>query len=517
MTERPNILFLLSDEHSYRFLSARSVENGGEPCRTPTLDGLIEQGAHFTNTYCQMPLCTPSRIAMLVGRHSHRAGAWNNSSIVPPDLPTFASRLTDHGYATCTVGKMHLGGSRQFAGFQHRPYGDFGGPCAHQFDPLHSYQVGGHLPGMDLRSRTVDAGLMEVPESQLQEAAVANESIAWLREHRQARPDQPWLLMSSFSRPHFPLTAPRRHFDRYWPDGVTAPRIAAGSGDSGQHPMTLGAISGFRTGEIEREEGHRARAAYFACVDFLDELLGDYLVRLERDGALDNTVIIYASDHGEMCGEHGLWWKNTWHEASARVPLIISTPEHRRGEVPAQVIDDPASLADLFPTFCGFAGADLPDELDGIDLSGPSRGDASRALQERPGVVTEALMPRWGEGTEFRLIRSRRHKYVAFRGVDDLAFDLTTDPDEQTNLLSSGPVPPELEALRTHLVGDFDFDAVEASRQQQTAELRARFPARTKASTPNQVLRGDGKLVEADSPLYDADVVSTDIDADFDR
>ena len=103
------------------------------------------------------------------------------------------------------------------------------------------------------------------------------------------------------------------------------------SGDSADHPMTRGAIAGFRTEEIEGAEMMKARAAYFACVDFLDEMLGDFLAVLERDGLLDNTVIVYTSDHGEMAGEHGLFWKNTWHEAAARVPLIISTPAHRRG------------------------------------------------------------------------------------------------------------------------------------------------------------------------------------------
>ncbi|HJP32825.1 MAG: sulfatase-like hydrolase/transferase [Candidatus Latescibacteria bacterium] len=520
MPARPNILFLLSDEHSHRFLSARSTADGGEPCRTPTLDGLIGQGAHFATAYCQMPLCTPSRIAMLCGRHAHRSGAWSNSSILPPELPTFASHLGAAGYATCTVGKMHLGGSRQYGGFQHRPYGDFGGPCGHQFDPLHSYQVDDSLPGMDMRSRTVDAGLSEVPESQLQENAVARESLAWLREHRHTHPEQPWLLMSSFSRPHFPLTAPPRHFDRYWPEGATEPRVGGGVGDSAEHPMTRGAISGFRTDEIEPEEGRKARAAYFACVDFLDELLGDYLALLEHDGLLDNTVIVYASDHGEMAGEHGLWWKNTWHEASARVPLIISTPEHRRGELPARQIDDPVSLADLFPTFCGFADIDPADDLDGVDLSTAARGETCPGLDERPGVYTEAPIPRWGDGTEFRMLRTRQHKYVAFRGCADLAFDITDDPLEQKNLLSSADTSDReatMNDLRELALDGFDFDTSEALRLRQITELRSRYPARVQPETPNQVLRGDGRLVEADAPLYDPTVVSSRTDADFDR
>ena len=88
MPEQPNILFIHSDEHSFRYLSARTRERGGEPCRTPTLDGLIDRGTHFDAAYCQMPLCTPSRISMLTGRHSHRCGAWGNGSVLPPEWPT---------------------------------------------------------------------------------------------------------------------------------------------------------------------------------------------------------------------------------------------------------------------------------------------------------------------------------------------------------------------------------------------------------------------------------------------
>ncbi len=515
MADRPNILLLQSDEHSYRFLSARSRADGGEPCHTPTLDGLIAQGTHFDATYCQMPLCSPSRISMLCGRHSHRCGAWGNNSILP-ELPTFGSQLGAHGYATCTVGKMHLGGSRQLAGFQHRPYGDFGGPCAHQFDPLDGYESGGLKPGMDLRSRTADAGLSQIPESLLQEQMVVRESIAWLREQRHAHADQPWLLYSSFSRPHFPLTAPRRFFERYFPQGVTPPHVGA-TGDSAGHPMTLGAIKGFRTDEIDDDEMIKARAAYFACVDFLDEMLGDFLAVLERDGLLDHTIIIYTSDHGELCGEHGLLWKNTWHEASARVPLIVSTPEQRRGEQHAHEVKTPVSLADLFPTICGLTQTPPADDLDGIDLSSAVRGETCPELEQRPGPITESLAPRWGKGTEFRMLRAGRYKYVAFRDSEDLAFDLEKDPDEQVNLLKNaeGSVAEELGQLRAAVLEGFSFDRVEETRKRQVAELKEKYPAQVQCRTPNQILRGDGKLVEADGALYEPEVVSEDMGQDF--
>ena len=112
MAEHPNILLLQSDEHSYRFLSTLSHEQGGEPCNTPTLDGLIDKGTWFTTSYCSMPLCSPSRISMLCGRHSHRCGAWGNNAILPPDLPTFAAQLGAHGYATCNVGCIIVPGVR---------------------------------------------------------------------------------------------------------------------------------------------------------------------------------------------------------------------------------------------------------------------------------------------------------------------------------------------------------------------------------------------------------------------
>ncbi len=504
MSDQPNILFIHSDEHSFRYMSSRPHERGGEPCRTPTLDGLIDRGTHFDAAYCQMPLCTPSRISMLTGRHSHRCGAWGNASVLPPELPTIGSHFRQNGYATATIGKMHLGGSLQTAGFGDRPYGDFGGPCAHQPDPLSA--------DGDLRSRTLDAGISDVPEAMIQENVVARTALAWAREQRHSDPDQPWLLYTSFSRPHFPLTAPKRFFDRYYPEGVTPPRVTR-SGDSADHPMTLGAIEGFKTEDIESEEGRRARAAYFAAVDFLDEILGDFLAVMERDGLLDNTVIVYTSDHGELAGEHGLWWKNTWHESASRVPLIISLPDHRSDRLDAGEIADPVSLADLFPTLCGLSGIAPPEGLDGIDLTDAVNGRPCQSLTARPGVITESLSPRWGEGTEFRMLRTRTHKYVAFRGCDDLCFDLDQDPDEQIDLLGSGE---EMAELKNYLLDGFSFDEATEARLRETEDRKSKYPPRFTPKTPNQIVLGDGRLVEADASLYHSEVLSNDLSRDLD-
>jgi choline-sulfatase len=513
---QPNILFLLSDEHSYRFLSARSEAQGGEPCRTPTLDGLIERGSHFETAYCQYPLCVPSRVAMLSGRPS------SECAVLCPGIPTIASYLGDQGYATATVGKMHLIGSRQMAGFQHRPYGDFTAPSpAHQKDPL---GLTGPRDHIFMPSVLRDPGVSEIPESLMQEQIVTREATAWLREQRFRNPDRPWFLMTSFAHPHFPMNAARRFFDHYYPDRVTSPRVGR-TGDTADHPLTLGALrsgSGESQGlfleNVTDEQTHKARAAYFACVDQFDEMLGDFLAILDRDGFLDNTVIVYTSDHGELAGEHGLWFKRTWHEASIRVPLIISTPEHRSGDVDASEIVKPVSLGDLFPTFCGFAGIDPPGDLNGVDLSGVARGGQSDDLERRGGAIIENLAGFAGSGTEYRAIRADRYKVVTFRDCEDLAFDLQNDPDEQVNLLKdeAPPAPSEVETLRASLCDGFDYDKVLDNLQEQRRVHAEAFSGRVSPKTSNQILLGDGRLVDADMHLEYPNVVSERPYEDFD-
>lgn len=515
MNKRPNFLLLMSDEHSFRFMSNLSREEGGEPCHTPTLDALAAQGVRFDAAYCPMPLCTPSRMCTFTGLHSHRCGAWGNSHILRPELPTFARVLSAAGYRTATVGKMHLGGTLQHAGFDDRPYGDFGGPCAHQTNPEQE-PLGDKAFKQGLRERTTQVGYCSVPESMLQERMAAQESVAWLRDQHAANPDQPWLMFTSFSRPHFPLTAPRRHFDRYWPNGVTPPRIGK-TGDAMRHQLTIDAIRGFRTEEIGEEENIKARAAYFACVDALDEILGDMLVQLQRDGLLDNTIILYVSDHGEMAGEHGLWWKNVWHEGSARIPMIVSTPQHRRGELPAAKNATPASLLDLFPSLCALAGAETPDGLDGVDISPMFMNEEAPQAKQRAGVICESFWPRWGECAEFRMVRGERYKYIAFRGCDDLAFDMIEDPEEQHNLVrkAQGEAAEALERLRAAAMDGFDFDAVAARRTRDKAELPQKYGLKNRPITPNQIRLGDGRLIEADASLYYPQVVSTNMAEDY--
>lgn len=497
---RPNILFLFSDEHSYRCLSLLEGQTG-EPVQTPVLDALAKHGAFFSSAYCQSPLCTPSRICLLTGRSPMTSGGWANGSYLKPEIPTVASAFADAGYATCLVGKMHLGGANQMAGFASRPYGDLTGGAGHQRDPLSKSEG-----GFEMRSRTADAGLTEIPESALQEQVIVRETVTFLREQTAAEPDRPWFLCASFSRPHFPLTAPRRFLNRYWPEGVTPPKVGR-TGDTASHPMTVGMAKGFRTEEVSEQEMMKARAAYFACVDYLDEILGDLLHLLERSGLLENTVIVYTTDHGEMAGEHGMWWKNSWHEAAARVPLVVQIPSQRSREISGARLDTPVSLADLFPTLCGLANIEAPDDLEGRDLS-----KAVTTGTEPPAepVFVDNPLPRWGKGSEHRLVRLGKYKFVRFRGMmPHLLFDLEADPLEQRNLLVNGAEEEMATGrqLKALVDSSWDFDAADGQRRKDEEELGRNSLVEGARRHGNCYQMPDGRIVVADTPLYDPRVV----------
>ncbi len=249
----------------------------------------------------------------------------------------------------------------------------------------------------------------------------------------------------------------------------------------------------------------KARAGYFACISYLDEIIGDLLVRMEHAGLLDNTIIVYTCDHGE----HGVWWKHGWYEASTRVPMLISLPQQRRGETPSRIERNPAALVDLFPTLCSLAGVASPEGLDGIDLSGSLYG--ATPFQDRP-IFCDNLLPRWGKGTEFRMIRLGQYKYVGFRDAPSLMFDLKNDPGEQANLCSQTATPTRdaQEKLEQMMDETMDFDKAEHERIKRDGLLAEKYALNVPKSTGNLYLMPSGKLINAEDVLYNPTVILED-------
>jgi len=503
MPSRPNILFLLSDEHNPHIAGF----SGDKRARTQNLDRLAKRGARFDACYCQSPLCVPSRISMLTGQYAYRCWAWGNSSVLYPEHLTLPQHLGDHGYTTALVGKMHLKGPRWDGGFQHRPYGDIviDRFCIHQPDPVETWDGRwcNHKVG-----RFPWAGETEIPESLLVDGVVTRESIAFLMEHADKNPDKPWFFCAGYGRPHFPFTAPGRYFRRAMADPPPLSPRPPGYPE-GIHPHDRYIVDDFHLYDFSDEIQQRTLAAYYACVDYLDDCIGELLDTLHKAGLLENTYVIYTSDHGDMAAEHGMWSKRSYYDASAAAPLIIAGPGIPRGKV----VKDPVELLDLFPTFCDLAAAPIPDGLDGETLSPLLTGDP--ASRRKRHARSEILMP--NERIEFRMARDGRWKYVEFPKSPPVLFDMVDDPGETTNLLSPPcegeprPSPPceggagggcdaPLDALRAAATAGLTWEEIAAIREEET-KRRPEFSWEGPHGPVQYQLR-DGRIVDADVFLY---------------
>ncbi len=478
----------MTDEHN------RDVAgfSGDAIVNTDHLDRLAARSIRFENASCTYPVCTPSRMCMMTGREAHRCGAWSNHWPIFPEYGTWPAHFGAHGYRTCLVGKMHFGGRDQMNGFQHRPYGDLRHGLGHQPDPLSMY------PGY---ANPESAGITELPESLIQDVVVTRETLAFLREHQDCEPDTPWFVCASYGRPHAPLTAPGRYIRRYR-DRV--PPISGRSDRGGD----LEAFARKLVFNLSEEQSARGREGYYACVDFVDDCIGELLDGLEKSDVLENTIIIYTSDHGEMLGQHGCWGKQLYHEASIGVPLLIAAPGVRGGES----VRHPVSLIDLFPTTCAMAGLPIPPGLDGIDVSRLVREPAAKtsprlfspSVTFRYGVrINHGQTPENAPSAAWRCVRDEGWKYVVVENGATLLFDLENDPREEFSLADDPTHAVRCREMREWLFRDFSWSDVHS----RLADDRARLPeflSGLPPGTPNQYRLPDGRVFDAEKSLYDA-------------
>ena len=408
-TKRPNILLIFSDEHE----AGVSGFAGDCHVRTQALDGLADNSVRFTSAVCASPLCTPSRMCLLTGKDVHNCAAWNNHWIIFPEHVTWPAHFSNHGYRTCLVGKMHLGGRDQMAGFQVRPYGDLRHGLGHQPEPLEMFPGYG---GLD------SAGDTEIPESLISDVVATREALAFLREHDDREPDMPWFLCLGYTRPHAPFTAPGRYIRRY--RDILPPLDPPSRFRDELEPYARWNYDRYGMENLSAEMSQRTIEAYYAVVDFMDDCIGELLNGLRRDGILENTIVIYSTDHGDMLGAHGLWHKAVYYEQAISVPLLFSGPGIAPG---SHIVDHPVSLIDLFPTCCALAGLPVPEGLDGVDMSPvlsdpdhgkPPRSSAASAYY-RYGYRVNQPHLQWNIGDPYgavRIIRERRWKYVDIEG-----------------------------------------------------------------------------------------------------
>lgn len=427
-SERPNILVVMVDEHAPQ---ASSVY--GHPyVATPHLERLADGGVVFEQAYCPSPLCVPSRMSFMSGRAVHRIGVWDNASALGSDTPTFAHALRAGGYETVLCGKMHFMGPDQMHGFEQRLVED----CCDSvvtWVPRWEHGIGTAAGAL---ARLQQAGPDDQSEANVYDDLVETRARAYLKTYSRSGQARPFLLLASFNAPHFPLS-PRREFYQAYIDRVTPPALPP-PGASAPHPTVADLWRYFLLDQATESMQRRARAAYFALVTQTDARLGRILQTLDGLRFARPVVVVYVADHGEMMGEHGLWWKCNFYEESVRVPLVVSWP----GVFAPRRERMPVTLTDLTRTLASLAGVEMGD-VDGVDLRPcleGMAGDAGRTVfseYHAHGVTQPTCMVRQG-----------RYKLVFGTKGSVRLFDLETDAHEWFDLAQAPALAEVREALQ---------------------------------------------------------------------
>jgi choline-sulfatase len=456
----PNIVMIVADQ-----MPARTVGAYGHPVvRTPHIDGLAERGVLFEQAYTTCPLCTPARASLATGRLSGDIGCYDNGAGFPADTPTFMSELRDAGYATVASGKLHFIGPDIHHGFERRLTPDIY-PTDHSWTPDWSRGVY-HNPGTGA-GKLKRSGLCDWSDQLEYDEAVHEQSMAVLPEL--AAGDRPFLLFTSYTHPHDPFNITREWWDLYDHEAIDMPAAPAGDPhDYNEWVQLHHMIDVDPPGEAEIRN---SRHAFYGMVSYVDSKVGELVAELERLGIADNTVVVFTSDHGEMLGEHGMWFKRTFYDGAVRVPLVVAGP----GVATGRRCDSAASLADLMPTLLDVAGLDAPAS-DGLSLGPSLRGEEDRA--DRAAVIEY-----YAEGPvqPMRAIVCDGLKYVHVHDTPpDLLFDLRNDPLEERNCIDDPAYAVRLAELRARLLDDWDGAAtrndIVASQQRRLRIVEAMKP-----------------------------------------
>ena len=419
MTSATNLLFILSDEHNKRVLGC-----AGHPlARTPNLDALAARGTRFTSAYTNCPICVPARASFATGRYVHQVRCWDNAIAYDGTPPSWGHRLMEQGHHTAAIGKLHYQASR---------------PATNGFNeeilPMHIVNGIGDLLGLIRDELPRRPGSLKLgPEAGPGESeytrydrSIADETVKWLKEQAPGHKSKPWALYVGFVSPHFPLIAPPRFYSMYpeseapWPDMYDA-------ASRPRHPFLDAMRKCLCFDEpFDAAMVRRAIAAYLGLVSFLDDNIGRILTALADCGLMDNTRVIYSSDHGDNLGTRGLWGKSTLYEESAGVPMILAGPGVPAGATCAT----PVTLADGFPTILHALGA-RRDPRDS-DLPGSSLLDVAQGKAPRRTILSEYHAA--GAVTASYMIRHGRYKYIHYVGLPPMLFDLDADPHERIDL-----------------------------------------------------------------------------------
>lgn len=431
---KPNLLFITTDQQRFDTIQAL----GNKHIYTPHLNWLVDRGITFTRCYSDAPICMPSRATMMTGRYGYNQGLVDNRKDKCPlaENPTLPGILTAHGYQTRAQGKMHFSPMRANSGFEHMEL------------PMEYYRErrldpqGGLPKEHGVGENEVEPVISTVDEIHSLTHWTVRRSIEFLETRDDTRP---FFLWTSFTKPHPPFDPCSNYWSLYQNTKMPAPICGDWSEDVEKMPQGL-LSSSYTLSNMYRlsdEQQKNVCRAYYACITQIDYSLGLLFARMRELGLLENTWIIFTSDHGDMLGDHHMGGKSVFLEGSAHVPMIVCPPEgvEVAGLPTGSRHNGVVAVADIMPTFLNLSGAPVPENVDGIDLLDQARSASNGRILF--GVSCD----------KYYAVIGPRFKYTWCKaGGSEQLFDMEEDPMEQNELIGAGACTEVAQSMRDQLI-----------------------------------------------------------------
>lgn len=432
-TKCPNVLFIAVDD-----LRPQLGCYGHEHMITPRLDALAASGTRFDVASCMVPVCGASRASLMAGLRPtrNRFVSWNcRADRDAPGAVPLHTHFTRNGYYAVSLGKVIHVPDDHAGGWSEEPWRPEGSvsycdcyllPESLEIERRHREAA---PRGPNARHRGPAYEAADVPDEAYSDGITTARAIADLR--RLAKEEQPFFLAVGFVRPHLPFLAPQRYWDLYDFEDIRLPANYHPPKDCPRAALhTWGELRAYagipQQGPLTGETARRLIHGYYACVSYVDAMVGRILDELERLDLDGNTIVVLWGDHGWQLGEHGLWCKHSCFETSMRAPLIVRAP----GMPPGVECKAPVEFIDIYPSLCELAGLPSPEHLQGTSFVPLLRGAAAGS------EAREAAIGRYGRGETIRTPQYRYTEYLDNRGqpVARMLYDHQADPDETVNL-----------------------------------------------------------------------------------
>ncbi|MFN2203476.1 MAG: sulfatase-like hydrolase/transferase [Caldilineaceae bacterium] len=465
MPTRPNLLYIHTDQHS-PFVTGCY----GDPLvQTPNLDRLAAEGVVFDNVYCASPICVPSRMSMLTGRYPYQNEVWTNEHVLDSGIPTLAHAMGAAGYRPALAGRMHSLGPDQLHGYAERMVGDHSSNFVGGAGPDRGVLNGTAGPHrISLQRSGPGQSAYQVHDEYVTASAIdfLNREAACRRALRAYDEVEPFNLTVGYMLPHAPFVARRKEYE-YYAARMRPPRNPSIPRDDHAHLRWWRAYAEIE--DVTVEEALRARSAYWALVGTVDTMVGEILTALHENGLADNTLVVYTSDHGEMVGEHGLWWKHVFYEESVKVPLIMSWP----GLIPTgQRCPRVVSALDVGATILEALGAPrLPNGV-GRSTLGLIDGSADPPKWEDVAFSEYCSDEFCPDGGCFqRMVRWNEWKLIYYHSQPPQLFNLREDPGELRDRAADIECREVVETLTALVLDGWDPDWVRSKMEAKKADV----------------------------------------------